>query len=485
MLWVYTIKVTAARELTLDHHMRHFHLMGVGGIGMSALAVLLVRLGHTVSGCDLKESAGFQLLQDFPIRLWVGHDIEHLQGVTDLVCSAAIAPSKLEVQYALEHNIRVWGRAELLSALTRDRRVIAVTGTHGKTTTTSLITQIFIEAGLKPGFYIGGLCPSIGPYHADCGLGDYFIIEADESDRSLLAFTPEVSVMTNIDNDHLDSYGQEIGNIGETFRSFAGKSKAVLNIDDERLKQLSSDLNVYSFGFDDAARFKAVNIHYQQEGMSFQVIDQEKNHVLSIVTSLFGQHNVYNILAAITVAKAHDIDDTAIQKAISMFSGVGRRCQIYNHVPMKHGMITVVDDYGHHPRAIRATILALKERWPIQRLVLVYQPHRYTRTRDHFHSFVEALCLAHEIILLPVYAASEAPIQGAHSLDLIQAIARLGKTSYLQQYDSVTHFLSDFCKTGDVVLFQGAGDISQLVSPFVCHVKAEEYNCYESTPITN
>lgn len=453
-------------------HIKHVHFVGIGGVGMAGIAEVLLRQGYIVSGSDLSENSLTQWLRVMGATIYRGHAAENIKGAHVIVRSSAVDWTNPEFEAARNSRIPIVPRAEMLGELMRFRYGIAISGTHGKTTTTSLTTSILAESGLDPTFVIGGRLNSVGS-NARLGRGHYLVAEADESDASFLYLKPMISIVTNIDQDHMGTYGNDFAKLKETFLEFLHRlpfyGLAVLCIDDPVVRELLPSVSraVVTYGFSEDADFRVER--YEQKGMqtTFTVIRPKDQSSLVVTLNLPGRHNILNALAAIAVASELKIQDKAIVEALSHFAGIGRRFQIYGHFPTADGgEMTLVDDYGHHPREIAATIQAARETWPDRRLVMVYQPHRYTRTRDLLKDFCEVLSLPDKLIMLDVYSAGEAPIPGADSAAIIRDLKRPEVIKPLLVKDPATlpQILQGELRAGDVLLTQGAGNIGGIAA---------------------
>lgn len=453
-------------------HIKHVHFVGIGGVGMAGIAEVLLRQGYTVSGSDLSENALTQWLRVMGAIIYRGHDASHIQNADVIVRSSAVDTQNPEIDAARKARIPVVARAEMLGELMRFRYGIAVAGTHGKTTTTSLVTSILAEAGLDPTFVIGGRLNSVGS-NARLGRGHYLVAEADESDASFLYLKPMISVVTNIDQDHMGTYGNDFGKLKSTFIEFLHRlpfyGLAVLCIDDPVVREILPQLSrpVLTYGLSDEADFNTKT--YKRHGMQTQfVVNRPKGQpALPITLNLPGRHNVLNALAAVAIASELNVQDRAIQDALENFAGIGRRFQVYGEYTLDNkARVTLVDDYGHHPREIAATLQAARESWPDQRLVMVYQPHRYTRTRDLLSDFGQVLSSPDHLFLLDIYSAGEAPIPGADSAALVKEIKKHGKVEphFVAQHDALPELFSKHLRDGDILLMQGAGNIGAIAA---------------------
>lgn len=447
---------------------RRIHFVGIGGVGMCGIAEVLLNLGYEVSGSDLKRSAVTQRLESFGARVDIGHRAENLQEADVLVVSSAINTSNPEVSAAIERRIPVVPRAEMLAELMRYRHGIAVAGTHGKTTTTSLIACVLAAEGLSPTFVIGGRLTSAGT-NAQLGESRYLVAEADESDASFLHLQPMVAIVTNIDADHMATYEGDFNRLKKTFVEFLHNlpfyGLAVLCIDDPVVREILPQVNrqVITYGQSEDADIRAVDIH--QSGMltHFTAL-REGRDPLKVSVNMPGVHNVLNALATIAVATDEGVSDKAIVRGLNEFAGVGRRFQVLGNFPVADGEIMLVDDYGHHPREVAAVIKAVRAGWPERRLVMIYQPHRFSRTRDLYEDFVQVLAEANALLLMEVYPAGEEPIPGADSKNLCRSIRQRGQVDpiYVERDADVMPLLDAVLRPGDILLAQGAGDIGGL-----------------------
>jgi UDP-N-acetylmuramate--alanine ligase len=456
----------------MKHAVRHIHFVGLGGVGMSGIAEVLFNLGYTISGSDLSDSATLKRLGALGITTYIGHDAGNVQGADAVVTSTAVQTDNPEVIKARENRIPVVPRALMLAELMRLKKGVAIAGTHGKTTTTSLVASVLAEAGLDPTFVIGGRLNSAGA-NARLGQGDYIVVEADESDASFLNLLPVMAVVTNIDADHMETYGHDFARLKGAFVDFLHRMPfygvAILCTDDPAVREIVPQVTcpITSYGFDEGAEVRAVNVRAVDGQMHFTV--QRRNGVvlpdLEVVLNLPGRHNVLNALSAIAVAVELNIEDAAVQKALAEFKGVGRRFQRYGEVPVQGGgTFTLVDDYGHHPVEMAATLAAARGAFPGRRLVLAFQPHRFSRTRDCFEDFVKVIALADAVLLAEVYAAGEAPIVAADGRSLARALRVAGKIEPLFVDDilAMPQVILDTARADDVVLCMGAGSIGAV-----------------------
>jgi len=449
---------------------KHLHFVGIGGAGMGGIAEVLLNQGFKITGSDLSQNDMVKRLTKLGVTIYPKHDAQNIHGADAVVRSTAISNKNPEIQAAIEHHIPVVPRAMMLGELMRSRNGIAIAGTHGKTTTTSLATSIFAEAGLDPTFVIGGLLNSTGS-NARLGQGDYLIAEADESDASFLYLHPMMTVVTNIDTDHMETYHNNFDELKKTFIDFIHHlpfyGLAVLCNEDPIVKEILPKISrpIKTYGFDNTAEFYAQNITQVGTQNFFEVFRPHKKP-LDIILNLAGEHNVLNALAAITIATEVGIEDHFIQTALKNFGGVGRRLEVLGEFSTEQGKILLIDDYGHHPREITATLSAIRKAWPERRVVMAYQPHRYTRTRDLFNDFVKVLSTADQLLLFDVYSAGESPIDGADSKSLINFIHQHHHTNatLISPKDSFNTILRTTLKDNDILLMQGAGDISSIAN---------------------
>ena len=462
----------------MKHAVKHIHFVGIGGAGMSGIAEILHNLGYTVSGSDQSDSATSRRLASLGITVHFGHDAAHVSGAEAVVTSTAVKGDNPEVIAARAKRIPVVPRAVMLAELMRLRKGIAIAGTHGKTTTTSLVTAILTEAGVDPTFVIGGKLHSAGANSA-LGKGEFIVVEADESDASFLNLMPVMSVVTNIDADHMDTYGHDFARLKQAFVDFLHRmpfyGSAILCADDPGVRSIIPLISrpVITYGFGEDAQVRAVNVQALAGGqMRFTV--QRRNGVvmpdLDVTLNLPGQHNVLNALAAIAVATEIELPDGPTVKALGEFTGVGRRFQRYGeHATSDGGTFTLIDDYGHHPVEMAAVISAARGAFPGQRLVLAFQPHRYTRTRDCFEDFVKVLGTADAVLLTEVYAAGEAPIVAADGRALTRAVRVAGKVEpvFVDDVAALPEAIVQNARGGDVVICMGAGSIGSVAGKTV------------------
>ncbi len=456
----------------MKHAVRHIHFVGIGGAGMSGIAEVLANQGYTITGSDLAASPTLERLRELGITVHVGHAAEHVNAADAVVTSTAVRDDNPEVVEARRKRIPVVPRALMLAELMRLKQGIAIAGTHGKTTTTSLVASVLTDAGLDPTFVIGGRLNSAGA-NARLGQGDHIVVEADESDASFLNLLPVMAVVTNIDADHMETYGHDFNRLKTAFVDFLHRmpfyGTAILCTDDAAVRSILPRLTcpVTSYGFGQDAQVRAVDARPNGGQMVFTV--QRRNGVtrpdMQVVLNLPGRHNVLNALAAIAVAVELDVPDAAIQKALAGFKGVGRRFQRHGEVAARHGgSFTLIEDYGHHPVEIAATLAAARGAFPGRRLVLAFQPHRYTRTRDCFDDFVRVIGEADLVLLSQVYPAGEAPIVAADARSLARAlrVAAQVEPVFVADIQDMAQAIRDTTRDADVVLCMGAGSIGNV-----------------------
>ncbi|WP_435627580.1 UDP-N-acetylmuramate--L-alanine ligase [Candidatus Ferrigenium straubiae] len=453
----------------MKHKVKHLHFVGIGGSGMNGIAEVLLNLGFQVSGSDLAESAVTQRLRQLGAAVHIGHAGGHLADADAVVVSTAVKADNPEVVAARDRRIPVVPRAVMLAELMRLRQGIAVAGTHGKTTTTSLVTSVLAKGGYDPTFVIGGRLNSSGA-NARLGTGEFIVAEADESDASFLYLTPILAVVTNIDADHMETYGHDFEKLKQAFVDFIERlpfyGRAMLCVDDSNVRDILPRISkpVTTYGFGEDAQIRAVNVLHQGGQMRFTA-ECRHNSVpvdLDVTLNLAGMHNVLNALAAIAVALEVGVAEDAIVAALAEFQGVGRRMQRYGEIKLPGGgAFTLIDDYGHHPVEMKATLAAVRGAFPGKRLVLAFQPHRYTRTRDLFEDFVKVLCSVDALLLAEVYAAGEAPIVAADGRALMHALRVAGQNEavFVEQIADMPQAVMQMAKDGDVVLTMGAGSI--------------------------
>ena len=455
----------------LMRRIRRVHLVGIGGAGMGGIAEVLINLGYRVSGSDLRENAITRRLAGMGAQVRRGHRAENLEDADVVVVSSAIHADNVELTAAHARRIPVVRRAEMLAELMRFRFGIAVAGTHGKTTTTSLVASVLSEGGLDPTFVIGGRLISAGS-NARLGSGRYLVAEADESDASFLHLQPLIAVVTNIDADHLGTYQGDFSRLRAAFVEFLQHlpfyGLAVLCLDDAEVRGILPQVArpLLTYGTDEHADFRASDIRHDARKTHFKAWKPGERKPLDVTLNLAGRHNVLNALAALAVAQDLGVADDAVLKALAGFQGVGRRFQIHGEIATAAGQVLLVDDYGHHPRELAATIQAAREGWPGRRLVVAFQPHRYTRTRDLFEDFAEVLSQVDALLLLEVYPAGEAPIAGADGRALARSIRNRGRVDpvFVAQTQDLPEALRSVLKDRDLLLTLGAGDIGTLAA---------------------
>ena len=453
---------------------KHLHFVGIGGSGMCGIAEVLLNLGYVVSGSDIARSSVTDHLTALGAKVYIGHKPENIEGADAVVVSSAIKPDNPEVVAAKACKLPVVPRAVMLAELMRLRRGIAIAGAHGKTTTTSLTATLLAAGGLDPTYVIGGRLNSSG-VNARLGAGEFLVAEADESDASFLNLTPVLSVVTNIDHDHMDTYGHDFNKLKDAFVEFLSRlpfyGVAVLCVDDENVRSIIPRVTrrVIGYGLTEAAEVRAIDIRSEGTRTAYTIL-RPGHAPLPVVLNLPGLHNVTNSLAAVAVATLVGVDDKAIVKGLSEFTGVGRRFAQYGQLPIRNaegqatGSFTLVDDYGHHPHEIEATIAAVHTAWPEKRLLVVFQPHRYTRTRDCFEDFVNLLCQADAVVLADVYPAGEAPLVGADGRALAHAVRLRGQNNliFCPHIEDVPAAVHKMVRDGDVVLTIGAGSVGRV-----------------------
>ncbi len=457
----------------MKHAVKHIHFVGIGGAGMSGIAEILHNLGYTVSGSDQSDSATSQRLASLGITVHIGHEAAHIEGAEAVVTSTAVKGDNPEVIAARAKRIPVVPRAVMLAELMRLKKGIAIAGTHGKTTTTSLVTAILAEAGVDPTFVIGGKLNSAGANSA-LGKGEYIVVEADESDASFLNLLPVLSVVTNIDADHMDTYGHDFAKLKQAFVDFLHRmpfyGSAILCADDPGVRSIIPLISrpVISYGFGEDAQVRAVDVEALPGGQMRFTVQRRNGTVMpdmQVTLNLPGRHNVLNALAAIAVATEIELPDGPMVKALAAFAGVGRRFQRHGDFKANDGgRFTLIDDYGHHPVEMAAVISAARGAFPDKRLMLAFQPHRYTRTRDCFEDFVKVLGTADAVLLTEVYSAGEAPIVAADGRALTRAVRVAGKVEpvFVDAVAELPQAIADNARDGDIVICMGAGTIGTV-----------------------
>jgi UDP-N-acetylmuramate--alanine ligase len=453
----------------MKHKVKHVHFVGIGGVGMSGIAEVLINLGYEVSGSDLGDSVATRRLKALGAQVYQGHAASNLERADVVVISTAVQADNPEVAAARERNIPVVPRAMMLAELMRFKQGIAVAGTHGKTTTTSLIASILGEAGMDPTFVIGGKLEAAGA-NARLGQGEFIVAEADESDASFLYLMPVMAVVTNIDADHMETYGHDFGRLKQAFVDFIQRlpfyGMAVLCSDDANVREIMPRItkSMTTYGLEEGAQVRGTDVRHSGGRMDFKV-QRAGQPEMAVSLNLPGQHNVLNALAAIAVAMEVGAPDAAIVKGLSDFRGVGRRFERYGEVALPDGgSFTLVDDYGHHPVEMAATLAAARGAFPGRRLVLAFQPHRYTRTRDLFEDFVKVLSTVDALLLTEIYPAGETPIVAADGRALARALRVVGKVEpiFEETVAELPQAILNAARDGDVVLTMGAGSIGQI-----------------------
>ena len=470
----------------MKHKVKNIHFVGIGGSGMSGIAEVLLNLGYCVSGSDLSSNAATRRLKELGAKIKEGHAAENVDGADAIVTSTAVKPDNPEVLAARAKQIPIVPRAVMLAELMRLKQGIAIAGTHGKTTTTSLVASILAEGGMDPTFVIGGRLNSAGA-NAKLGLGDFIVAEADESDASFLNLSPCIEVITNIDADHMDTYDHSFAKLKQAFVEFTQRlpfyGVAMLCIDDPHVREIMPFISkpITTYGFSEQAQVRAINARAVDGKMAFTVVQQGYPN-LDVVLNQPGMHNVQNACAAIAIAREVGVDDAATQKALAGFTGVGRRFTRYGEVPLPSregkpgGSFTLVDDYGHHPVETAATIAAARGAYPGRRLVLAFQPHRYTRTRDLFEDFVKVLSSADVLVLGEVYSAGEQPIVAADGRALAHALRVAGKVDpvFVEDIAEMPATIMRLARDGDVVITMGAGSIYTVPAQLVKLAEQEQ-----------
>ncbi len=461
----------------MKHRVKHIHFVGIGGSGMSGIAEVLLNLGYRISGSDIAAGTATRRLEALGATVCQGHDAANIEGADCVVVSTAVRGDNPEVIAARQRQVPVVPRAMMLAELMRLKRGIAIAGTHGKTTTTSLVASVLAAGGLDPTFVIGGRLTSAGA-NARLGAGEYIVVEADESDASFLNLSPMIAVITNIDADHMETYGHDFTRLRQAFVDFTQRlpfyGAAVLCIDDPHVREIVPFVSrpVLGYGLGADAQIRAVDVRAEGAQMHFNVLRSDAAP-LPVVLNAPGLHNVRNALAAIAVADELDIDDDAIRSALAQFTGVGRRFQSWGELAVDAaqggGRFALIDDYGHHPAEMDATLAAARGAFPGRRIVLAFQPHRYTRTRDLFEDFVRVLSGADAVLLAEVYAAGEAPIVAADGRALARALRVAGKVEpvFVDDIAAMPRAILDAARDGDVVLTMGAGSIGSVPQSIV------------------
>ncbi|HTQ99633.1 MAG TPA: UDP-N-acetylmuramate--L-alanine ligase [Candidatus Acidoferrum sp.] len=447
---------------------RNIHFIGIGGAGMSGIAEVLLNQGYTISGSDLSESATTRRLRSLGATAHIGHRADNLGAADVVVVSSAVDGSNAEIKAAIERRIPIIRRAEMLAELMRYRHAIVIAGTHGKTTTTSLTASILAQGGLDPTYVIGGLLTSAGT-NAKLGASRYMVAEADESDASFLHLLPMVAIVTNIDDDHMGTYDGDFEKLKQAFVAFLHNlpfyGLAVLCIDDPVVRDILPKVSrpVLTYGFAADADFRISDVVQKERTTAFKLARPGHAGKLPVTIHMPGLHNVLNATAAIAVATDEGIEDADIQAGVAGFQGVGRRFDVQPPLKCKRGSVMLVDDYGHHPTEVAANIKAIRDGWPHKRLVMIYQPHRYTRTHDLYDDFVKVLNEVDLLLMLDVYSAGEKPIKGADSKSLCRSIRQRGKLDpVLTKPEEIKQVLNELLHDGDILVTQGAGNINML-----------------------
>ncbi|WP_428239723.1 UDP-N-acetylmuramate--L-alanine ligase [Gynuella sp.] len=456
-------------EIPEMRRIKNIHFIGIGGVGMCGIAEVLLNQGYHISGSDIRSSAVTQRLEQLGARIAIGHSAENVMNVDVVVVSSAIDTKNPEVHQANELRIPIVPRAEMLGELMRFRHGIAIAGTHGKTTTTSIMASVLAEANLDPTFVIGGKLTSAGT-NAKLGTSHYLVAEADESDASFLHLQPMTAIVTNIDADHMSTYGGDFEQVKDAFVSFLHNlpfyGLAVVCVDDEHVKSILPKLTrqFVTYGFSSKADYQAYDVLQNGMKTQFKVKRPGYSEDLEITINMPGRHNVQNALAAIAVASDEGISDIAIVQGLERFRGVGRRFQVQGEFSTDNGAVMLVDDYGHHPREVDVTIAAIREGFPERRLVTIFQPHRYTRTRDLYEDFVSVLSKVDVLLLMEVYPAGEEPINGADGRSLCRSIRQRGRIDpiFVEDKKLLPGILKDILQDGDLLLTQGAGNIGLI-----------------------
>ena len=469
--------------VSAKHFMRrikNIHFIGIGGVGMSGIAEVFHNLGYVISGSDIAEGPMVRHLRDLGIKIQIGHSEQNIETAHVVVVSTAIDDDNPEINAAKALRIPIVRRAEMLAELMRFRRGIAVAGTHGKTTTTSLVASVLAQGNIDPTYVIGGKLNSSAS-HAKLGLSDYLVAEADESDASFLYLQPMMSIVTNIDQDHLSTYEGDFERLKQTFVEFLHHlpfyGLSILCIDDPVVREIIQSIArpMLTYGESDDADVRITAIRARGAKTEFSVMLPNEDEPLEIELNLTGRHNVLNATAAIGVAWELGVSRDAIQTALAEFSGIGRRFQISENVPVPDGSVMHIDDYAHHPNEIKATIAGIRAAWPDKRLVVVFQPHRYSRTRDLFEDFGQVLSSVDQLVLTEVYAAGEKPIKDADGRALARAIRMRGKVDlvFVEQLEELDEVVASVLQDGDIFLTLGAGSIGAWAAGFLTKSKSQ------------
>ena len=447
---------------------KQVHFVGIGGAGMGGIAEVLANIGYQITGSDLAQNTMTERLASLGVKIFKGHSAANIEGANVVVVSSAVSDDNPEVSAAKEQNIPVVPRAEMLAEIMRFSNGIAVAGTHGKTTTTSLVTSLLAEGGLDPTFVIGGKLNSTAS-NSRLGSGEYLVAEADESDASFLLLQPMISVVTNIDADHLSTYDNDFEKLKDTFVEFLHHlpfyGLAILCVDDDDVCDILPRITrtIVSYGIHFDADIRAKNVRYDGT-QSFFTVERNGQTALDVTLNMPGEHNIQNALAAIAIATELGVSDEDILSGLDKFQGVGRRFQCYGEMQTQQGSVMLVDDYGHHPTEMKATMKAVRSAWPDRRMVVLFQPHRYTRTRDLFEDFSEVLSEPDVLVLMDIYAASEEPIAGADGRSLARAIRNRGNVDpiFVANQDDIVDVLQKQLQEGDVLLTLGAGSVGAI-----------------------
>ena len=455
-------------ENYLLKRIKSFHCIGIGGTGLSGISEVLKSLGYVVTGSDILKTKVTDRLNSKGIQVYIGHATSNLQNVDAVIYSSAIGSDNVELKFAKESRIPTIPRAQMLAELMRFNHGIAIAGTHGKTTTTSLISTIIADGGKDPTFIVGGIIKGVDA-NARLGKGEYLVVEADESDGSFLRLSPLMAVLTNVDRDHLENFNGDFALLHNCFKEFLLRLPfygiAFICFDDPNAMSIAKELNanVITYGMNSGADYVATDLEHRDGFEIFNLKFENQSHKIKL--HLSGIHNVQNALAAIAVARELEIPIEDIKNSLEKFKGIDRRCQVYENQIIEKKTCTVIDDYGHHPEEVKMVISTIRRRWPDSRLIVIFQPHRYTRTNDLFEDFVEVLSQVDYLILLEVYAAGEEFIKGADSRSLAKAIRSRGRVEpiFVPRIASLQNVLRDAVEDGDLVAFLGAGDVGKLV----------------------
>ena len=459
------------KKIPLMRRIKNVHFIGIGGSGMSGIAEVLLNQGYNITGSDQNVNTVTTRLESLGAKIFQGHDAKNIAKANAIVISSAISPTNPELQAAVNARLPILPRAQMLAELMRFHYGIAIAGTHGKTTTTSLVASILAAAKLDPTFVIGGILTGTSA-SARLGTSEYFVVEADESDASFLYFNPMVSIITNIDADHMQTYGGDFHRLQQAFLDFLHRlpfyGLAVVCIDDPVIQEILPHISrpVITYGFSDQADVQLYDFKQHSFACSFKINWKQRNlNTMPINLNLAGKHNALNATAATIVAiECCQIRESAVSSALAHFSGVGRRMQRYGEISLPQGKVLLIDDYGHHPREVAVTLEALRNALPGRRLVLAFQPHRYTRTKDLFEDFTSALSTADALLLMEIYAASEEPIPGINSKALAHSIKQGGliEPIFVANNDELLKILPEVLRDGDILLVQGAGSIGAI-----------------------